>query len=73
MGAPWFQIRHLQESNGLVALSANFELYGEISDRMMSLVAALGHRQEIYSMNPSSISVECLVTSPSVRATSGPG
>ena len=24
MGAPWFQIRHLQEASGLVALSANF-------------------------------------------------
>ena len=25
MGHPWFQIRHLEESQGLVALSANFE------------------------------------------------
>ena len=55
MKAPWFQIRHLQESTGLVALSANFELYGEISDRMMSVVAALGHRQEIYSIDESFI------------------
>jgi len=55
MGAPWFQIRHLQENTGLVALSANFELYGEISDRMMSVVAALGHRQEIYSIDESFI------------------
>ena len=57
MGAPWFQIQHLQESAGLVALSANFELYGEISDRMMSLVAALGHRQEIYSIDESFVDV----------------
>ena len=53
MGAPWFQIRHLQESHGLVALSANFPLYGDLSDRMMSLVAGLGHRQEIYSIDES--------------------
>ena len=53
MGAPWFQIRHLQESHGLVALSANFALYGDLSDRMMSLVAGLGHRQEIYSIDES--------------------
>lgn len=52
MGAPWFQIRHL-EDEGLVALSANFELYGDMSDRMMSLVAELGHRQEIYSIDES--------------------
>lgn len=53
MGAPWFQIRHMQESHGLVALSANFPLYGDLSDRMMSLVAGLGHRQEIYSIDES--------------------
>jgi len=53
MGAPWFQIRHMQESHGLIALSANFPLYGDLSDRMMSLVAGLGHRQEIYSIDES--------------------
>lgn len=57
MGAPWFEIRHLQEKAGLVALSANFELYGEISDRMMSLVGALGHRQEVYSIDESFVDV----------------
>ncbi len=53
MGAPWFQIRHLKDSAGLVALSANFELYGDMSDRMMTLAAGLGHRQEIYSIDES--------------------
>lgn len=53
MGAPWFKIQHMQESHGLVALSANFPLYGDLSDRMMSLVAGLGHRQEIYSIDES--------------------
>ena len=53
MGAPWFQIRHFEESHGLVALSANFPLYSDMSDRMMSLAAGLGHRQEIYSIDES--------------------
>ena len=53
MGAPWFQIRHFEESHGLVALSANFALYGDMSDRMMSLSAGLGHRQEVYSIDES--------------------
>ncbi|MDP1895069.1 MAG: Y-family DNA polymerase [Hydrogenophaga sp.] len=53
MGAPWFKIRHMQESHGLVALSANFPLYGDLSDRMLSLVAGLGHHQEIYSIDES--------------------
>lgn len=47
MGAPYFQIRHLQQDAGLVAFSANFALYGDMSDRMMSLAAGLGHRQEV--------------------------
>ena len=51
MGAPWFQIRHLEELAGLVGLSANFELYGDMSDRMMTFAAALGHQQEIYSID----------------------
>jgi hypothetical protein len=45
MGAPWFKIRHLEEEAGLVALSANFALYGDMSDRMMSLAAGLGHNR----------------------------
>lgn len=53
MGAPWFQIKHLAQQSGLVALSANFELYGDMSDRMMSLAAGLGHAQEIYSIDES--------------------
>lgn len=53
MGAPWFQIKHLVESDGLVGLSANFVLYGDMSDRMMSLAAGLGPSQEIYSIDES--------------------
>ena len=55
MGAPWFKIKHMAESNGLVALSANFALYGDLSDRMMSLAAGLGPAQEIYSIDESFI------------------
>lgn len=53
MGQPWFQIRHLAESHGLVALSANFELYGDLSERMASLIAGFGPAQEIYSIDES--------------------
>jgi DNA polymerase V len=55
MGAPWFKIKHMAESDGLVALSANFALYGDLSDRMMSLAAGLGPLQEIYSIDESFI------------------
>ena len=59
MGHPWHQIRHLEEE-GLVALSANFALYGDMSDRMMSLAAGLGPSQEIYSIDESFIGMDGL-------------
>ena len=51
MAQPWFEVRHLQRTAGLVALSANFELYGDMSSRMMSLAARYAPRQEIYSID----------------------
>ncbi len=57
MGAPWFKIKHLEDEAGLVGLSANFTLYGDMSDRMMSLVAGLGHQQEIYSIDESFVNL----------------
>jgi DNA polymerase V len=51
MAQPWFEVRHLERSAGLVALSANFELYGDMSSRMMTLAAEVAPRQEIYSID----------------------
>ena len=55
MGAPWFECRQLAEEHGVVALSANFTLYGDMSNRMMSIAAGLGPWQEIYSIDESFI------------------
>lgn len=65
MGAPYFQIRHLHEQAGLVALSANFTLYGDMSDRMMGLAAGMGDQQEIYSID------ECFIGLRGVRNVTG--
>lgn len=67
MAAPWFKIRHLEESAGLVALSANFVLYGDMSDRMMGLAAGLGPTQEIYSIDESFIGLQGVRGDPVVR------
>ena len=55
MAAPWFKIKHLEKEAGLIALSANFALYGDMSDRMMHIAAELGPSQEIYSIDESFI------------------
>ncbi|KGM38700.1 DNA polymerase V subunit UmuC [Aquabacterium sp. NJ1] len=60
MGQPWYQIRQLEESHGLVALSANFTLYGDMSDRMMSLAAGMGPHAETYSIDEAFISLQGL-------------
>ena len=68
MGAPWFEIKHLAESDGLVALSANFTLYGDMSDRMMSIAAGLGPHQEVYSIDESFIDLAGVRGDLTVRA-----
>lgn len=55
MGAPWFQIQQNLPDAGIVALSANFTLYGDMSNRMMAIAAGLGPGQEIYSIDESFI------------------
>jgi len=51
MGQPWFQIKHLEQDAGLVAMSANFELYADLSDRMMTVIGQYGPDQHIYSID----------------------
>jgi DNA polymerase V len=58
MAQPWFQVRHLERQAGLIALSANFELYGDMSSRMMTLVAQYAPRQEVYSIDESFLDFE---------------
>ncbi len=58
MAQPWHEIRHLEAAAGLVGLSANFPLYGDMSDRMMGIAAGLGPVQEVYSIDESFIGLE---------------
>ncbi|MFL6625354.1 MAG: Y-family DNA polymerase [Vitreoscilla sp.] len=53
MAQPWFQVRHLEKTAGLVAVSANHELYGDMSARMMAIEARYAPRQEVYSIDES--------------------
>ena len=55
MGTPFHEVRRALPDAGVVALSANFPLYGDMSNRMMAIAAGLGPAQEIYSID------ECFV------------
>ncbi len=51
MGAPLLKFRDLFEKHGVVAFSANFELYGDISERITNLLASITPRLEVYSVD----------------------
>lgn len=51
MGQPWFQVRQAWPDACITALSANFALYGDMSNRLMGIAAGLGPDQEIYSID----------------------
>lgn len=51
MGVPWFKIKELQESKGLIGLSANFPYYIDMSTRMHSLLSGLSPEVFQYSVD----------------------
>jgi len=51
MGQPWFQIRHMEQQYGLKAFSSNYELYADMSNRMMSILSTFAPKQEVYSID----------------------
>ncbi len=53
MGAPAFKYRQLFKANGVVSFSANFELYGDLSKRLVQILTAITPRLEVYSVDES--------------------
>ncbi|SDH76396.1 Y-family DNA polymerase [Propionivibrio dicarboxylicus] len=51
MGMPWFKMQDLARRHGIVALSSNYELYADLSSRMMSILGRYAPEQEIYSID----------------------
>lgn len=58
MGTPWFQMQKLAQRHGIVALSSNYELYADLSSRMMSLLGRFAPDQEIYSIDECFLGLE---------------
>ena len=58
MGAPLYQIKELVEKEGVVCFSSNFSLYGDLSDRVMSILRAHTTRFEQYSIDESFINID---------------
>ena len=48
---PWFKIEKTFKQKGGIAFSSNYELYGDISSRIMSILEELSPKVEIYSID----------------------
>jgi DNA polymerase V len=53
MGVPLFKVRDIIRRHKIVVLSSNYTLYGDMSQRMMSVIGQFSPRQEIYSIDES--------------------
>jgi DNA polymerase V len=51
MGVPWFQLKDLAKKHDIIALSSNYALYADMSNRVMSLLASFSPSQEVYSID----------------------
>jgi DNA polymerase V len=51
MGEPWFKMEKLARQHGIIALSSNYTLYGDLSARVMSILSDFSPKQEIYSID----------------------
>lgn len=51
MAAPWFQLKHLATQHNIIALSSNYTLYADISNRVMRLLTKFSPEQEVYSID----------------------
>lgn len=51
MGEPWFKLEKLAKQHGIIALSSNYALYGDMSARVMSILSSFSPQQEVYSID----------------------
>lgn len=53
MGAPWFKIKEFAKKENVVVFSSNYELYNDMSNRVMNILSQYSPDQEIYSIDES--------------------
>lgn len=58
MGVPAYQIKDLVDSNQVTAFSSNYTLYGDMSGRVMSMLAELAPELEVYSIDEAFLNMD---------------
>lgn len=51
MGVPFYQIKEIVEKHNIAVFSSNYELYGDMSSRVMSMLSSFTPRLEQYSID----------------------
>lgn len=51
MGQPYFQIKDHLRRHGIVAFSSNYALYGDMSERVMTIIESMVPALEVYSID----------------------
>ena len=51
MGVPFFEVRPIVERHGVAVRSSNYELYGDMSSRVMQTLMTLTSDVEVYSID----------------------
>lgn len=58
MGAPFFKVRDLINAHGVIVRSSNYELYGDMSARLMDVLEQFSPDLEVYSIDEAFLEVE---------------
>ena len=58
MGVPWFKMKDLARQHGILAFSSNYTLYGDMSNRVVSILRDFCPDTEVYSIDESFLRVE---------------
>ncbi|TXT28149.1 MAG: rumB [Rhodocyclaceae bacterium] len=58
MGAPWFKLQDLARQHEIVAFSSNYELYADLSDRVVQVLRLFTPNLEVYSIDESFLSLD---------------
>lgn len=53
MGEPWFKLQKQARQHGIVAFSSNYELYADLSDRVVQVLRQFSPNLEVYSIDES--------------------
>jgi len=51
MAEPWFKMKAIAKQHGIIALSSNYALYGDMSARVMNILSNFSPKQEVYSID----------------------